>query len=76
MFRRKSKHLGKLLAGGLLLVETQGRHHYYRLACSHVALALENLASTGPVEAVRRKPPGRESAKASVRPLLLRPPSR
>jgi DNA-binding transcriptional ArsR family regulator len=40
-----SSHLAKLLAGGLLLVETQGRHRYYRLAGEHVALALENLAS-------------------------------
>jgi DNA-binding transcriptional ArsR family regulator len=29
-----SSHLGKLLSGGLLTVETQGRHRYYRLAGS------------------------------------------
>jgi DNA-binding transcriptional ArsR family regulator len=56
-----SSHLGKLLAGGLLTVETEGRHRYYRLAGPHVALALENLASIGPVEAVRRKPLTRET---------------
>jgi len=56
-----SSHLGKLLAGGLLIVETEGRHRYFRLAGSHVALALEHLASIGPVGAVRRKPPSREA---------------
>ena len=59
-----SSHLAKLLAGGLLLVETQGRHRYYRLAGSHVALALENLASIAPVlqgGAVRRMPRSREA---------------
>ena len=59
-----SSHLAKLLAGGLLLVETQGRHRYYRLAGSHVALALENLASIAPVPpggAVRRMPRSREA---------------
>ena len=50
-----SSHLGKLLAGGLLTVETEGRHRYYRLAGSHVALVLENLASIGPREPVRRR---------------------
>jgi DNA-binding transcriptional ArsR family regulator len=59
-----SSHLAKLLAGGLLLVETQGRHRYYRLAGSHVALALENLASIAPVPSggtVRRMPPSRDA---------------
>jgi DNA-binding transcriptional ArsR family regulator len=59
-----SSHLAKLLAGGLLLVETQGRHRYYRLAGSHVALALENLASIAPIPpggAVRRMPRSREA---------------
>ena len=66
MFRCMSKHLGRRLAGGLLRVETQGRHLYYRLAGSHVAVALENLASAGPVEAVRRKPPSVDHAFAAV----------
>jgi DNA-binding transcriptional ArsR family regulator len=56
-----SSHLGKLLTGGLLLVETEGRHRYYRLAGSHVAIAIENLASISPVGTVRRKPPSREA---------------
>jgi DNA-binding transcriptional ArsR family regulator len=56
-----SSHLGKLLTGGLLVVERDGRHRYYRLAGPQVALALENLASISPVEMVRRKPPSREA---------------
>jgi DNA-binding transcriptional ArsR family regulator len=56
-----SSHLAKLLAGGLLLVETQGRHRYYRLAGSHVALALENLASIAPKGAVHRMARSREA---------------
>ncbi|MDN7177735.1 ArsR family transcriptional regulator [Caballeronia sp. SEWSISQ10-4 2] len=56
-----SSHLAKLLAGGLLSVETEGRHRYYRLAGSHVALALENLASIAPGAAVRRMPRSREA---------------
>ncbi|PMS15033.1 transcriptional regulator [Trinickia dabaoshanensis] len=51
-----SSHLAKLLAGGLLTVETEGRHRYYRLAGPHVAHALEILASIGPEQPVRRRP--------------------
>lgn len=51
-----SAHLAKLLAGGLLSVETEGRHRYYRLAGPHVAEALERLAVIHPIEAVRQKP--------------------
>lgn len=56
-----SSHLAKLLAGGLLVVEVEGRHRYYRLAGPHVALALENLASIGPIDVPRRKPLTREA---------------
>ena len=55
-----SSHLGKLLAGGLLVVETEGRHRYYRLAGAHVASALEHLAAIGPVDTVRHKTLSRE----------------
>ncbi|MGN6233350.1 MAG: ArsR/SmtB family transcription factor [Trinickia sp.] len=51
-----SSHLAKLLAGGLLTVETEGRHRYYRLAGSHVAVALETLASIGPEIHPRSRP--------------------
>ena len=50
-----SSHLSKLLAGGLLTVETEGRHRYYRLAGPQVAHALENLASIGPAEPPRKR---------------------
>jgi predicted transcriptional regulator len=50
-----SSHLAKLLAGGLLAVETEGRHRYYRLAGSHVANALEQLAAIRSHVPVRRK---------------------
>ena len=38
-----SEHLGKLIEGGLLNVERQGRHRYYRLASAQVADAIEAL---------------------------------
>jgi DNA-binding transcriptional ArsR family regulator len=50
-----SSHLAKLLDGGLLSVETEGRHRYYRLAGSHIAQALEHLAAIRPAGPVRRK---------------------
>jgi DNA-binding transcriptional ArsR family regulator len=56
-----SAHLGKLRDGGLLTVETQGRHRYYRLAGPHVADALEHLAAIQPPGPVRRRPPSREA---------------
>ena len=39
-----SNHLAKLVDGGLLRVEREGRHRYYRLANAEVAHALEALA--------------------------------
>ncbi|PFH11119.1 DNA-binding transcriptional ArsR family regulator [Collimonas sp. PA-H2] len=51
-----SAHLAKLLYGGLLSCEQQGRHRYYRLSDPHVAAALEHLAAISSVDAVRRKP--------------------
>lgn len=39
-----SNHLAKLVDGGLLQVEREGRHRYYRLAGADVAHALEALA--------------------------------
>jgi DNA-binding transcriptional ArsR family regulator len=58
-----SSHLAKLLDGGLVAVEREGRHRYYRLAGAQVAQALEQLAAIRPAEPVRRKvlsPQGRE----------------
>ena len=39
-----SAHLTRLVAGGLLAVEQEGRHRYFRLAGAHVAAVLEELA--------------------------------
>jgi DNA-binding transcriptional ArsR family regulator len=43
-----SAHLAKLVDGGLLTVETQGRHRYYRIANPEVAHAVEALAALIP----------------------------
>jgi DNA-binding transcriptional ArsR family regulator len=43
-----SNHLAKLLEGGLLSVEAEGRHRYYRLASPQVAAAMEALAHLAP----------------------------
>ncbi|MFE7776746.1 ArsR/SmtB family transcription factor [Streptomyces sp. NPDC057445] len=40
-----SEHLGKLVAGGLLTEERQGRHRYVRLADERVAHLVEDLAA-------------------------------
>jgi len=40
-----SAHLMKLVDGGLLIAEAQGRHRYFRLANAQVADAIEALAS-------------------------------
>ncbi|MGW1023286.1 ArsR/SmtB family transcription factor [Streptomyces sp. NPDC002577] len=40
-----SEHIGKLVAGGLLAEERQGRHRYVRLADDRVAQLVEDLAA-------------------------------
>jgi len=40
-----SEHLSKLLDAGLVSVEAQGRHRYFRLAGLHVAELLESLGA-------------------------------
>src|SRR5579871_6576093 len=42
-----SSHLSRLIEGGLLCVEQQGRHRYYRVAGARVVQALETLALLG-----------------------------
>ncbi|MFL9949328.1 helix-turn-helix transcriptional regulator [Paraburkholderia agricolaris] len=54
-----SSHLAKLLDGGLLSVESKGRHRYYRLAGAHVSHVLESLATIGPVTPAWRHTPNR-----------------
>ncbi|MET9871373.1 winged helix-turn-helix domain-containing protein [Streptomyces sp. NPDC006386] len=55
-----SEHLGRLVAGGLLAEERQGRHRYVRLADARVAQLVEDLAA-------QVAPPGK-----AVRPRNLR----
>ncbi len=52
-----SGHLAKLVEGGLLRVETQGRHRYYRLAGPDVGTALEALGGLAPAPRVRDRLP-------------------
>jgi DNA-binding transcriptional ArsR family regulator len=51
-----SSHFGKLVAGGVLAVERQGRHRYYRISNDELAHALEAL---GVVRPPRRPAPAR-----------------
>jgi DNA-binding transcriptional ArsR family regulator len=51
-----SQHLGRLSDGGLLAVEAQGRHRYYRLADQKVASLLESLMAFAPAPAAHRTP--------------------
>lgn len=54
-----SNHLARLLEAGLLAVETQGRHRYYRLAGPQVGMALESLAALSPRPQTRQLPASR-----------------
>ncbi|MFF3847616.1 ArsR/SmtB family transcription factor [Streptomyces sp. NPDC002328] len=47
-----SEHLGKLVAGGVLAEERQGRHRYVRLADARVAQLVEDLAAQVAPDAV------------------------
>ncbi len=49
-----SQHLARLSDGGLLAVEVQGRHRYYRLADQKVAALLESLMAFAPAPATPR----------------------
>src|SRR4051794_22721622 len=48
-----SEHLTRLVAGGLLTEERQGRHRYVRLAGPEVAALIEDLSAFGPAEPVK-----------------------
>lgn len=58
-----SGHLGKMLEAGLLAIERQGRHHYYRLASPAIGGMLEAMmvaaapppVRTGPRDAAMRE---------------------
>jgi DNA-binding transcriptional ArsR family regulator len=49
-----SDHLGKLVAGGLLCVQQQGRHRYHRLASAAVAPMLESIVQVASSTPMRR----------------------
>jgi DNA-binding transcriptional ArsR family regulator len=48
-----SNHLAKLVDGGLLQVEQQGRHRYYRLANRDIADLIEKMAAIAPPVQIR-----------------------
>jgi DNA-binding transcriptional ArsR family regulator len=54
-----SAHLAKLVEGGLLISEAQGRHRYFRIASAEAAYLVESLASFGASirQRVPRQPP-------------------
>ncbi|QDZ29817.1 helix-turn-helix transcriptional regulator [Noviherbaspirillum sp. UKPF54] len=63
-----SGHLAKLLDAGLLAVEAQGRHRYYRLADEEVAHLLESLMGVAYLTgAVRLRSSPREPALRQAR---------
>lgn len=45
-------HLKRLLAAGLVVSRRDGRHHFFRLASSHIGRALETLASIAPAKRI------------------------
>jgi DNA-binding transcriptional ArsR family regulator len=53
-----SSHVARLSDAGLVAVEKQGRHHYYRLADAEVARLLENLMGVAARNAPARVRPG------------------
>jgi DNA-binding transcriptional ArsR family regulator len=61
-----SEHLGKLVAGGLLAEERQGRHRYVRLAGAQVAQLLEDLVAQLPPGTARRPRGLREAGAGSA----------
>jgi len=48
-----SGHLGKLVDAGLLTVQTQGRHRYYRLAGPQVGRLIESVIQLAPPQPIR-----------------------
>ncbi|MED7949342.1 ArsR/SmtB family transcription factor [Streptomyces sp. BE303] len=75
-----SEHLSRLIAGGLLAEERQGRHRYVRLAGPAVATLIEDLSSFSPatpasgvtlaptpLSATPRSAPGPRSLRESTR---------
>ena len=62
-----SEHLGRLVAGGLLVEERQGRHRYVRLADARVAQLVEELAAqVAPGDVVRPRSLRESSAGSAM----------
>jgi DNA-binding transcriptional ArsR family regulator len=61
-----SEHLGKLVAGGLLVEDRQGRHRYVRLADARAAQLVEDLAAQVAPQAVVRPRTLRQSGAGSA----------
>ncbi|MFE2579144.1 ArsR/SmtB family transcription factor [Streptomyces sp. NPDC059378] len=61
-----SEHLSRLVAGGLLTEERQGRHRYVRLADARVAHLVEDLAAPLAPRATRQPRSLRESSAGSA----------
>lgn len=61
-----SEHLGKLVTGGLLTVERQGRHRYVRLTDARVAHLIEDLAAQVAPDTAPRPRTLRESSAGSA----------
>lgn len=53
-----SGHLAKLAAAGLIALEKQGRHRYYRLAAPEIAQAMESLMTVAAAGPQRHRPTG------------------
>jgi DNA-binding transcriptional ArsR family regulator len=67
-----SAHLAKLVDGGLLATEAQGRHRYFRLASAEVAGVIEGLASLGAATRPRSPRPPLPSPSVPVQFLHAR----
>ncbi|HUP31114.1 MAG TPA: winged helix-turn-helix domain-containing protein [Usitatibacter sp.] len=61
-----SGHLAKLVEGGLLAVESQGRHRYFRISGAEVAATIEGLASLGAAKTARAP---RTAARPAAEPV-------
>ncbi|MFI1420484.1 ArsR/SmtB family transcription factor [Streptomyces sp. NPDC020731] len=61
-----SEHLGKLVAGGLLAEERQGRHRYVRLADARGAQLVEDLAAQVASDAAERPRTLRQAGAGSA----------
>lgn len=59
-----SAHLARLIQGGLIAAEREGRHRYYRLTGPQVAAALEGLAALAPASV---RPHARSAASEALR---------